>query len=301
MHRREFVNVLVRGAAACALGGGAGSVAPSFAASLAVDDRAMTRVVDPLLMTADPVRAVTTDAGFLVRFEDDGRRATLVERRVEGTTDLAVKLERVRWSYHAEGLVERRTLPLKRYRSSISNAVHERDAVLSGEKEEVRKWFLGHERLFQRMSSRLCSRLQDGWEAGGSTLLHRFGRLRGELDEDLHVQVAPGESYRISLAGSEPDTEGDRIDLRYDRAKDLFDVTLVVAPRGASVEHLSPHRERLKLTGDGSMLPTRYALTLWQDKTVGAGYREGKGSDHPLYARKARDARRLVDLFPRYL
>jgi len=34
---------------------------------------------------------------------------------------------------------------------------------------------------------------------------------------------------------------------------------------------------------------------------VGGTYREGKGSDHPLYARKARDARRLVDLFPRYL
>jgi hypothetical protein len=301
MHRREFIDGLVRGAAACAVGGGAMVSVPSFAASLAVDDRAMTRVVDPLLMSTDPVRALSTDAGFLVRFEDDDRRATLVERRVEGTTDLSVELDRVRWRYHAEGLVERRTLPLKRYRSSVSNAVHERDEALGGERPEVRRWFLRHERLFQRMSARLCSRLGDGWEAGGSTLLHRFGRLRGELDEDAHVQVAPGESYRISLAGAEADTEGDRIDLRYDRAKDLFDVTLVVAPRGKSVEHLSPHRERLKLAGDGSMLPTRYRLTLWQDKSVGVAYREGKGSDHPLYARKARDARRLIDLFPRYL
>lgn len=300
MHRREFIDGLARGASALLAGGLCLDV--PFASSLAVDDRAMTGVVDPLLMSGEPpVRAIATDAGFLVRFEVGERRAQLLGRRVEQTTDLVARLGNVRWRYHAEALLRRSAIPLHSYRSSISNARHARDEALAHDDPDVRKWFLRHEELFQRMSLRLRARLMDGWEARSATLLQRFGRLRSELDEDEHVQVAPGESYRIRITGSGPETEGDRLDLRYDRAKDRYDLTLVLEPRGRSVEHLQPHTERLRLTGDGSLMPTRYALTLWQDKTVGTAYREGKGDDHPLFAQKARAARQLVDLFPRYL
>jgi hypothetical protein len=273
----------------------------SSAASLSVDARPLTRVVDPLLLHARPERAVATDAGFLVRFAEGDRGASLVGRRLEGTTKLEVRLDEVRWHYHAEQLVGGRGLLLSRYQSSVSNVVHERDEVLAGERPAVRDWFLGHERIFQRMSSRLHGRLRGGWECRSASLVQRMGRLRGELDADTDVQVAPGESYRIVLAGRRAETRGDRLDLRYDRAKDRFDLVLVAAPRGGSVEHLAAHSERLWLTGDGSQLITRYRLTLWQDKTIGVTYRAGKGNDHPIYARKAVAAQKLVDLFPRYL
>jgi hypothetical protein len=301
MERRDFTLGLVKGAALVVVGGSAAWSGRSWAASLSVDDRSLTGVVDPLLMHARAKRAVSTDAGFHVRFEEGARQASLIGRQIEGSTHLVVRLGKVMWRYESEALGDAARLPLARYQSSISNVVHERSEALADDGAEVREWFLGHERIFQRMSARLHGRLRQGWECGSASLLHRMGRLRGELDPDEHVQIAPGESYRIVLEGGRPETRGARLDLRYDRAKDRFDLALRAVPRGDSVAHLSAHQERLRLVGDGSMLLTRYRLVLWRDDTIGVTYREGKGSDHPLYVRKALAAQKLVDLFPRYL
>jgi hypothetical protein len=127
------------------------------------------------------------------------------------------------------------------------------------------------------------------------------GWLRGELDPDRHVQIAPGESYRITIVGESDTTAGDTVDLRYDRVRDRFDFVATVRPRGESVEHLRPHREALQLTGDGSLLPTRYRLTSWKDGTIGATYTPSRGGEHPLYARKQINAQRLIEYFPRYI
>jgi hypothetical protein len=301
MERRSFIGtglwaLLGLGAAATA------GMRPLFAREVAVDRRPLDRILRALVVGHEPRVAVRTDAGSAVRYAADPGRVAMVHRRLPAQLLVEAAHNEVSWRYVGRtdpaGL---RSPRLLEYASSVASEPYRRDALLDHGGEAARNWFLEHEQQFVQMAAALERQLEFGWSAAGQDLAHRVGQLRGRLDPSRDVEIVPGESYRIRLAGGDGDPPDDRLDLVYDLVRDRFRLTLVVGPAHEARAHLAAHTEVLDLTGNGTHRPGSYRLTRWEDRTVGVVHEPGQASGHPLYARKQDNAVLLVGFFPRFL
>ncbi|UCF66976.1 MAG: hypothetical protein JSV80_14495 [Acidobacteriota bacterium] len=274
--------------------------APACAQALEVDERLQREVVDPLLMHHEPVRAWLTDAGSLIRYEAGPRSVELRLLSVPQRVQLDAKLRKTRWTYRGELTEDGETgVRLLQYTNSVSKTMYERDEMLSDEASEQAAWFAGHERQFRQIVRALRRQLARASDARSAPLAHRLGRLRGELAEEKHVTVIPGESYELHIRGKREETRGDEIQIGYDLARDRYRMTIVLLATGS--DRKDTHREILELTGDGSGLSARYVLTSWKDDTLKTTLSLNSGADDPRYRRKQDAARVLLGLFPRFL
>jgi len=277
------------------------------AAELEADERPVMDVLLPLLSFEEPKAAVTTTAGHLVRFQTPERALTLLFHAIPRRIQVDARLEKTTWRYVNQppaGTVSEKTIGesdvlLGSYANSVSPTIHQRAAIIDDADAQQRRWFEAHELHFRRIVIALRRKLVKGWTIDSRDIVHRVGLLRGEYEEESHLEVIPGESYRIRIAGGSEMTQGDVMDLRYDLAGDRYTLNMRFTPRLTGKTNLAAHSEVLVLAGDGTGQAARYRLQSWKDGSLGVTYSPKSGGRHPLFARVQEDARRLLSFFPR--